>query len=755
MITDDIKKLIASRDVNSIADIMFEQGKPKLKNGFQTENEVWDYKKSIAKAGKKHLFFWAKIATHVLAFYNSGGGILIFGIDDKSYAYHGCNEDIDSKKFNDQIRKFLSDKIWVEFHRLFIDKKQRYLGLAIIPSRGIAIEKFTKDSPETNGNFLFKEGWSAKRENDSTLLLDITATATFKDGIRKPAYGRIYEVDEDYYRILAPDYDRFVMRSELCKKIVEGLSHPRTSVTSLIGIGGVGKTALATWAALESYKNSQFEFIVSMTAKDRELSSTGIIGIEPSLNSYESLLDDILKVLGFPAYKDREITDKEKYVKELLTNSNGLIYVDNLETVDDIRIINFLDELPIGVKALTTSRKTRVRVSVYPIDVHPMKSEEVFQYLKSLSNRTELRYLNKVSKEDAENISSNCDGIPLAVAWSAQRCSQIHELLSYTNNIKGSGKHGEELVEFSYRRIFDDMSASEKMILDVLCIFNKPIPEDVIIVGSDWNKSEIQDSIEDLVRDTLIQRFFDSDLNDYTYSLLPITRGFVYSELSKDEKRESIIRSRMTSYYEATDIKDPETRQAVRTIRQGKKGSDQTYVDLATTARKSGDRDGAEKFFLEAINRNQNNWRAHQLLAELYRHDFNNQTKAIQHYETAARYAPKSGKDKALIFRELGILYKSSGAPNATDQALDCLQVALEEEPNDRIAAVTAATLYNKKGHYNCTIDLIEPMIDSAYGRDRAFMLLQLVIAYKRIGDFVNEKKYQAEYDKVKSIYTM
>jgi len=145
--------------------------------------------------------------------------------------------------------------------------------------------------------------------------------------------------------------------------VEEALSDPRSAVTSIIGIGGVGKTALATWAALRAYERKQFTFIVSITAKDRELTSGGIRGLEPTLTSFEALLDNVLEVLGFPEAKAAlTVEEKEREVRTLLEKSNGLLYVDNLETVDDPRIVTFLDSLPVGVRALVTSRRGRVRV---------------------------------------------------------------------------------------------------------------------------------------------------------------------------------------------------------------------------------------------------------------------------------------------------------------------------------------------------------------------------------------------------------
>ena len=39
----------------------------------------------------------------------------------------------------------------------------------------------------------------------------------------------------------------------------------------------------------------------------------------------------------------------------MLSIGKGLLFVDNLETVDDARIIDFMDDLPVGTRAIVTS----------------------------------------------------------------------------------------------------------------------------------------------------------------------------------------------------------------------------------------------------------------------------------------------------------------------------------------------------------------------------------------------------------------
>ena len=67
------------------------------------------------------------------------------------------------------------------------------------------------------------------------------------------------------------------------------------------GAGGVGKTALAhrLCSNLLSRKILPFDAILWVSAKEEKLSDTGIEPLEPTLRSFEDVLDDILRTYGW------------------------------------------------------------------------------------------------------------------------------------------------------------------------------------------------------------------------------------------------------------------------------------------------------------------------------------------------------------------------------------------------------------------------------------------------------------------------
>jgi hypothetical protein len=218
MAFEDLKRAIQQRDVNFIARLMFEGSPPVVRTGFRTETEFFEYKKDCPRPGVERISEWAELAKDVLAFHNNQGGVIAFGISD-SLAFVGASARLDSKLVNDGIRRYLGDRIWVDYHRESIQEDQRYLGILVIPPRGPALARFQGDAPIVNGRSAFSRGDSALRVGDSCNVLRGSEADEYARRLALPILGKTYEVDVPFARILAPDYSSFIERSELCATV--------------------------------------------------------------------------------------------------------------------------------------------------------------------------------------------------------------------------------------------------------------------------------------------------------------------------------------------------------------------------------------------------------------------------------------------------------------------------------------------------------------------------------------------------------
>lgn len=727
---------IRQKDMGSLKSLFFKNDLSDVEPSFKTETELWDYKLNCPSISSPALE-WAEICKDILAFHNTGkGGVIFFGIDDKEYNIVGISSEnlIDSKIFNDKIRKYVGDKLWVDFYVISNSNKTITIGAIIIPqlSDNSAIKRFQKNGPEKHKKLLFYANGSAVRRFDSSVVL--SSTEANELAFNRPVIQyKEYEIDEPCYRLLSADYHEFILRSKYCEAVMRGLHHNRATSVCLIGIGGVGKTALATWAVKKLYIDDEYDYIVSISAKDRELTASGIQSISQKLTSLDDLLDAILDVIGFPEAKNEKLEIKRKTTVDLISGEKILIFVDNLETAIDKDIIDFINYLPEPAKALITSRRNVVTVSSYPIEIGPLENEEIVRYISSLSALPRFSFCNALSVAEKEKIGDSFNGIPLAIKWIISSCTNSEELLAKAELMEHGGMQNEELLEFSFRRVFDDMSTIEKGVMRVLAVISD-LPIEAIVQGSGLTSksAEVVDALESLVADTIIIKYYDPDCRSDKYRLLTLTQRFMLKNCIST-RDEQAIHSRLSSWYNATDIKDVEERQLISAMRQGGQNMGATLVSFAESAAKKGDVSTAVKFYNSAVARDPNNWFIYWKYGEYFRHVEKSTAQTITMYESALKYAKneKVTPQIAVMHREFGMIYGNSGRSDAVTRAIEHLEIAHLNMPNDPICAKGLASMYEKRGNTTEIVRILEPFRTSKDRKTRMVLLPILLRAYE------------------------
>lgn len=748
---DAITTAIRQKDMKSIVSLMFSCDYKTIHPNFKTETELWDYKTTCPTVTSPTLE-WAEISKDVLAFHNTGkGGVLIFGVNDKDYSIVSASTacTLDSKLFNDKIRKYVGDKLWVEFYPLSSEDTETILGIAIIPplTDQKAIKRFQKNGPEKHKKLLFFEDGSAIRRYDSSITLSPRETNELVLSRPTIAYKE-FDIDEPCYRLLSADYHEFVLRAHYCQEVIRGLHHSRATSVCLIGIGGVGKTALATWAVKNAYKNEEYDYIVSISAKDRELTTSGIQSITQKLTSLDDLLDCILDVIGFPEAKSYATHEKQQTVLDLISGEKILLFVDNLETTLDKGIIQFINYLPEPVKAIVTSRRNVINISSYPVEIGPLESEEIVSYIDSLSSLPRFSYCKALSTHEKERIGSIFNGIPLAIKWSLSKSSNTEELLSKAQRMDTSGMQNEELLEFTFRRVFDDMSPVEKAVMQVLAVVSD-LPIEAIIQGCGLRSksSDVADAIDALVSDTIIIRYYDPDAKADKYRLLSLTQKFMLNTCI-NPKDETTIRNRLSYWYNADDIENLEEKQLISAMRQGGQNMGMTLVSFAETAARKGDTETAIKFFETAVARDPQNWKVYWKYGEYFRHHEKSIAQAVSMYETALKYSSKEKmtSDIAIMNREFGFIYSISGRADAISRSIEHFEIAHVNMPHDPICANGLATMYEKRGNISKIVEILEPFIDTKDDKTRINLLPKLLKAYN-----MQPEKYMLQIAKLSS----
>jgi hypothetical protein len=83
--------------------------------------------------------------------------------------------------------------------------------------------------------------------------------------------------------------------------------------------------------------------------------------------------------------------------------------------------------------------------------------------------------------------------------------------------------------------------------------------------------------------------------------LLPITRSFVRTQMAKEAGLEEQVRTKLSDYFEASDVTAPKEKIVVREICQGKGSAEAALVDLALAAQRRSDFKSAKALFSAGV----------------------------------------------------------------------------------------------------------------------------------------------------------
>ena len=346
-----------------------------------------------------------------------------------------------------------------------------------------------------------------------------------------------------------PDYEYeggFVGRSEDITQVQELIEGNNYNVITIAGAGGVGKTALALRIAQKiiEKKSCPFEGIIWISAKETQLSYLGIEDIEPTIKNYEELLNTILDVMGLYD-PDASLEDKEKDVNILFEISKRiLIIIDNLETISDQKIVNFILENRPERKILITSRKGLSQVEKRH-DLKQLKEKEACYLFRQIAKGKKLDSLAMIDQTIVIKYVKKLSYYPLAIKWVIGLVAIGKDINTVVDSIHETTS---DISNFCFEYIFKGLSDNAKKILCSLSYFEDPPTIGIINYIVDVQRVDLEDGIQELILVSLvIQEQSENHHREIVnkYRLLPLTVGYVRQQLNKEPILKSSIEERL------------------------------------------------------------------------------------------------------------------------------------------------------------------------------------------------------------------
>lgn len=536
--------------------------------GCRGECEYLDYKETLSLDTDYHK---ACFARDVLAMKNAGGGFIVVGVRDKTWEPIGLKTTLkeDSKLLRDVIRKVTGLELEVDIVTNTIPIVSEHREFAVILVRAAAKRTKRRIPSACKVSFKPKEDWGIRdgdiyfRKGDQTvrihssdeleeLLLDLNESEDRSALEQQQAEPSPFMIEDGLFRLLPPEYETFINRPQLqtaLKDLVEG--DLRIWIINVYGPGGVGKSALVSWLAYHYYETQKFDSILHLSAKDTKLSETGIKSLRPTLYSLENLIDNILHLFGFSAYVDEVLEERKSLAQTFLSDYSVLLILDNMETIKDGRIMQFVSSLPPSNKSkvLLTSR-SRTKDWEKPLQIRELNLEEVKEFLQVKASE---KNLGKIKNFDtiAKEVYDSSGGLPLAIEWILGQYALTGNWDSVINQVPSPDS---PLLEFSFNTSWKGLTLQAQKALAVLSIFDESPTLHLWATALEWPIELVEHAASQLIIATFVSERTDERTGQKTYLSLPITRAFARNKLAEMGDIELSARTAYKRYLQQMEL---------------------------------------------------------------------------------------------------------------------------------------------------------------------------------------------------------
>ena len=276
-----------------------------------------------------------------------------------------------------------------------------------------------------------------------------------------------------------------------------------------------------------------FDAIVWVSAKEEKLTVIGIEPIDVKLRNYESVIDSILETFGWLEDLNKALTDKEESVDIILgAGDKGiLLVIDNLETINDDRVHEFIKDFPPPNKVLITSRLGLGEVERrYPLK--ELNPNDAISLLRTIAREKGALELSKLPDDILSKYVDKMSRYPLAIKWVVGQVAIGKDINIAIGDLTSSSG---DVAKFCFEHIFDKLLNSEdRMVMYALASNERPLVRGVLSHITNLNPEQLDAAIRNLSLASLvipIQIKTSDSTIETKYELLPLTKNYIQSKL--------------------------------------------------------------------------------------------------------------------------------------------------------------------------------------------------------------------------------
>jgi len=390
----------------------------------------------------------------------------------------------------------------------------------VMHTRPLLVGDFTKVYSfieEISNSCCLDTNWQTVRETKKRIEDDPSYVLT----LSMPSVKNLE--NEVYHNLPIPDFDDtgFIGRKKDIQDI-KNLILGNNRVVSIIGDGGIGKTALALKIAydiLDLRDKNPFDIVLWCSAKTTMLTAQGITDIKNALQDYGGLLEFINDIIG-----EKKEADNLEIILEYLEVFNVLLIIDNLETILDEKIREFIREASQRSKIIITSRIGLGELE-FRRNLLGLSEAESIVLVRQFANLKQSEILKKIPNDKLVQIAHKLHFNPLALKWfvnSVETGISPDEVLVNKEN----------LLNFCLSNVHSKLSDNAKNLLDTLLASRRNLNDAQLVFLTELPSIMLRQTINELFATTFISReiIHESGSQEIRYVIPDFSREYLLSK---------------------------------------------------------------------------------------------------------------------------------------------------------------------------------------------------------------------------------
>jgi cold shock CspA family protein/tetratricopeptide (TPR) repeat protein len=315
-----------------------------------------------------------------------------------------------------------------------------------------------------------------------------------------------------------PEFDDtgLVGRFREARELARRLHERREPVLTVVGEGGIGKTALAVKVLYDLVDDPScpYEAVLWVSLKTEQLTGEGIRALNDVVLDLVGITDELARTLGDGA------TASLEELGGILEGVDALVVIDNLETANAEEILTLYDSMPASVRFLFTSRVGLGQLE-RRIRLNPLSTTDSSKLFRALSRHRDLGHLARLPEDQVDQMVTELGNNPLAIRWfvlAIEAGAQPQVLL----------KDQRDLLEFLVRSVYDRLAYDARNVLITLFALERPLSFAELAVLTRLDIDQLRGALLDLQRSSMLEVEADrSGGIGQVYTLTTTTHRFV------------------------------------------------------------------------------------------------------------------------------------------------------------------------------------------------------------------------------------